>query len=447
MYHIFIIEDENSLREAEKKFLEKCGYLVNTYEDGESAINDIKKILPEVVFLDIKLPKKSGIEILKEILAINKNIHVIMVSAYSDFDNVLKSMKYGAFDFIKKPFELNELLIKVENAIENLNLLDKINYFHKSKKEYLYCPSKAMKNVYKKIDKITNTPGNTTVLITGESGTGKEIIAHLIHNNTPYSKGEFVELNCSSIPATLLESELFGHVKGAFTDAISNKKGLFLLANEGTLFLDEIGDMPLELQGKLLKVLETKKIKPIGSERNYSINLRIITATNKNLEKMVKDGKFRQDLFYRLNVFPITISPLRNRKDDIIPLAEYFIKQFNKIFKKHIIGLTEKSKKILLKHNWPGNVRELKNIIERYMIITEGDYVEIEDFTPTQENIKNITTLPDNGIDLEAYISNIEKQLIISALNKTGWNQTQAAQLLNIPREILRYRLKKYKIK
>lgn len=450
MYRIWIVEDEENLRKAEEKFLNRCGYLVSSFESAEDALEKLSIEKPEIIFLDLNLPGISGEEMLNKLKERNSHAKVIIISAYSELDNVISVMKIGAYDFIKKPFDLQELRVRVEKVIENINLEKKLSDLKGNLRgEFIRLNSAPMAKVNKMIEHIGETPGNTTVLITGESGSGKEYIASLIHKKSKYSTGEFVEINCSSFPENLLESELFGHVKGAFTDAYQDKKGLFEVANKGTLFLDEIGDMPLNLQSKLLKVIENKVFKRVGGIKDISVDLRIIAATNKDLSEEVKNGNFREDLFYRINVFPIHVPPLRERKEDIIPLSEFFVEKYSREFRKNDISISKDDKKILLSHDWPGNIRELKNVIERGMILAESGKLSLTMICdnrsisiPDEE-----TEIPDEGIDLEDYLNTIEKGFIMKALEKTGWNQSKAAALLGMQREILRYRMKKYGIK
>ncbi|MDD5090449.1 MAG: sigma-54 dependent transcriptional regulator [Candidatus Wallbacteria bacterium] len=449
MYRVWIIEDEESLRMAEAKYVERLGYLVSAFPDAESARDKLATESPQAVFLDLKLPGMGGEEFLPILVGGAPEARVIVVSAYSEVENIVSVIQKGAHDFIRKPFNIDEFGHKLSKAMEFQTLLNE-NNFLKSRQQFnfLQCGSQAMRKIEEQVCQVAGTPGNSTVLLCGESGTGKEIVAKWIHRETKYSTGRFVELNCSSIPENLLESELFGHEKGAFTDAYQEKAGLFELAAGGTLLLDEIGDMPPKLQAKLLKVLESKEVKRVGGVKPQQVDLRIIAATNRELTKEVGEGRFRQDLYFRLNVFPMLVPPLRERKDDIIPLADYFVAGFNREFRKKIQGMTRDANNELLNYDWPGNVRELRNVIERNMIVSCSEFLDspvLAGINPGNRHSGEIV-LPHGGISLEDTMNSLEKEYISKALEASGWNQSKAAQLLGIPREILRYRMKKYEL-
>lgn len=445
MKKIAIVEDEKLLAWSIKEELEEKGYNVDHFPTAEDFLNACNDEQWDFILLDIRLPGKSGLDVLKEIE--NKNFYVIVMTAYSDLDTVISSMKAGAADFIKKPFKIDELCLIIDRACETMKIKDELVYYRsKDKLQDIIGNSEQIKNVKSMIDKVATTSSKTTVLILGESGSGKELVARGIHNLS--EPGPFIVINCTALPSALLESELFGYEKGAFTDAKKDKKGLFELANNGTLFLDEIGDMELNLQSKLLRVIEDKKFKRVGGITDVNVSLRIVAATNKDLRKMVEEGTFRQDLYFRLSVFPIILPPLKERGDDIIEISNHFINVFNQEFGKKIKGLSNEAVKKLKYYDFPGNIRELKNIIERAMILETSDHISAQSLmfqTDSHENIVSTPILSEEGIDLEEYLHDCEKKIIMEALERSEFNQTKAAKLLGISREVLRYRMAKYK--
>jgi DNA-binding NtrC family response regulator len=450
---ILIIDDEKLLRWSLQQNLSKEGYTVVTAEKGLEGLEIFKEELPDITLLDIHLPDISGLSVLEKIKEFDRDAIVIMITAYGDIQTAVKSIKMGAYDFIEKPFNMEKLNLVIKKALEAGSLRREVNQLkdtlsHQYGFDSIIGNSKPMKEVFEMIHKVAMSDA-TTILIQGESGTGKDLVARVIHYQSKRASKPFLEINCTALPDTLIESELFGYEKGAFTDAKTLKKGLFELANGGSIFLDEIGDMKLHTQAKLLKVIETKTFKRVGGVKDIKVNVRIIAATNKDLEEEVKKGNFREDLYFRLKVIPIYLPPLRERGEDILLLAKYFIDQYNREFRKNVKGLTKETEKIFLEYHWPGNVRELKNIIERVMILENTDYIKPENlplelYNPEKTLIKNTESvdidIPPGGIDIEE----VEKKLIEKALKKTKGNQTRAAKLLNLSRDAFRYRMMKY---
>ena len=447
MAHILVVDDEDKIRRIIKLMLSVKGHKIDEAKDGEEAFLKLKEDYYDLVIADIKMPKMDGMELLKRINDEGIGVPVVFITAYATVESAVEAMKMGAVDYIPKPFDEDRLLLTVEKALgisriiaEKKQLQEELERITVPKD--IVCASEPMKRVLEVAKKVAKLKG-TTVLITGESGVGKEVVARFIHRSSPRAKKRFVAVNCAAIPSTLLEAELFGYEKGAFTGATSRKKGVFESADGGTVFLDEIGDMPLEAQAKLLRVLQEKKIQRIGGTEEIPVDVRIIAATNKNLEKMVKEGKFREDLFYRLNVFPIHIPPLRERKEDIEPLVRLFVER---VTGKRPEGpvLTTGARRLLEEYPFPGNVRELANAVERAIILSGGELpltAEHFSFLHTKQEQgagKPLIVLPPEGISLEE----VEKELIKQALERTGGNKSAAARLLGLTRTKLRTRLK-----
>jgi len=450
---ILVIDDEKLLRWSLQQNLSKEGYTVITAEKGLEGLNTFKDESPDVILLDIHLPDVSGITVLQSIKEINKDALVIMITAFGDIQTAVKTIKLGAYDFVEKPFNVDKLKILVAKALETVSLRKEVSQFRSQLSlkygfDSIIGQSEEMQKIFDIIKKIAKSDA-TTILLQGESGTGKDLAAKVIHYQSRRADRPFMEINCTALPETLIESELFGYEKGAFTDAKAMKKGLFELADGGSIYLDEIGDMKPSTQAKLLKVIEGKMFKRIGGVKDITVDVRIIAATNKNLDEDVRKGNFREDLYYRLKVIPVFIPPLRDRKNDITALAKYFINEFNREFKKNLKGISKETEKYFKEYPWPGNVRELKNIIERAMILeSEEDYILPEhlpiEFTSRDiafANVKNIDIkIPPGGLDIEE----VEKELIRQSLDITRGNQTKAARLLNITRDALRYRMQKF---
>ena len=416
-------------------------------------LNLYKEELPDIAVLDIQLPDVSGMTVLEKIKEIDRNAIIIMITAYGDIQTAVKSIKMGAYDFIEKPFNMDKLNILIKKALETVVLRKEVSQLkNKLSAQYgfdsIIGQSQEMKKVFELIEKVARSDA-TTVLILGESGTGKDLVAKVIHYQSKRATKPFVEITCTALPESLIESELFGFEKGAFTDAKTMKKGLFELSDGGSIFLDEIGDMKLNTQAKLLKVLESKTFKRIGGVKDITVDVRIIAATNRKLHEEVAKGNFRDDLYFRLKVIPIFLPPLRERRDDIALLARYFISQYNKEFKKNVKGLTKETEKLFLEYPWPGNVRELKNVIERVMILENDEFI-MPEHLPLEITSAELLQrgdleeyeikIPHGGIDIEG----VERKLIKRALEMTRGNQTRAAKLLNITRDALRYRMQKF---
>jgi len=446
MSKILIIEDEGSQRMLLREFLEERGYTVDEAETGEEGIKKVKKMAFDVVLIDIRLPDISGIEVLKEIRKINLEIKAIMITAFQDVKLVVESLKNGAFNYLVKPINLEELLINIRKAQENLRLEREVKVLRTIVRpeslKGIVAESYAMKQV---VDIAIRVAGSSsTVLITGESGTGKELIARLIHEKSQRKNGPFVAVNLAAIPESLIESELFGYEKGAFTGADREKPGLIERAHGGTLFLDEIGELPLPLQVKLLRVIEEKEIQRLGGLKPKKVDFRLLTATNRDLEEMVKAGTFRDDLFYRINVIHIHIPALRERKEDIPYLLEHFLKIYSAREAKKIKGFTREAYELLLRYHYPGNVRELENIVERAVVLSQGEYITTEELPLSLR--KEIFPQEQEFLSLDERIEAIEKSIILEALKRNNWVKTRAAQELGISERVLRYRIRKFGI-
>lgn len=455
---ILVVDDEQTLRAALFRIFSRRNYQVITtgnIREAESVITTNSEL--ELAIVDVKLPDGDGIELLSTLKQKYNNIPVIVLTGFASIDVAVKATKMGAFHFMTKPFNIEELVSIVEKALSHKKLVFE-NTELKSQLETKYQfdnivgQSTPIQNVLGMIEKVADT--DSTILISGESGTGKELIAKAIHYNSNRKAKGFVPINCGAIPSELLESELFGHVKGAFTGAINNRQGRFELANKGTLFLDEIGDLSPSLQVKLLRVLQEKRFEPVGSAKTIESDVRIVAATNVDLNKAVKEGNFREDLFYRLNVIPIKIPSLRERKDDIPLLLEYFIKKFNQHKGIQITGIHPMAMDKLMHYAWPGNIRELENFIERISILRKEGNIEPSDIPQYFEDQSSQSyagqlqvEIPENGIDFNNAIASYENQLILNALNKTGWNRNQAAILLRLNRTTLVEKIKKKGLK
>ncbi len=445
---VLIADDEKNMIWALKKALAGEEYKILTASDGIEAINKVKTSEPDLVLLDLRMPKKDGMEALKEIKAINNKVPVIMLTAHGTMESAVEAMKIGALDYISKPFDIEELKIQIRKALDIRGMQEQIDLLTEELEsktgKVIIGNSLKMKEVLDLVDRVAKS--NATVIITGESGTGKELIANAIHFNSDRKDKPYVKVNCGAIPENLVESELFGHVKGAFTGAVASKSGRFERAHKGTVLLDEVGELTPAVQVKLLRVLQEKEIERIGSTETLKVDVRVLAATNKDLNKMVEEGSFREDLYYRLNVIPIELPPLRERSEDIPELINYFLEKFCKEMGKDKMKIGEEAIELLRTYEWKGNIRELENIIERLVILSQNNVITIKDL-PKDIQIKDINVeefeLPQRGINLEE----VEKSLILQALNISNNNQTKAAQLLGISRHTLIYRMEKYKIK
>ncbi len=450
---ILVADDEQSMREFLDIMLKKEGYKVSLASNGEEVAKLIENDLFDLVLLDIRMPKLDGISALKKIKAGTPETIVIMITAYASADTAIKAMKEGAYDYITKPFKVDEIKLIIKNALEK-KVLQKENVLLKQAVRdrfhfgNIIGQSPKMVVLYDLLEKVS--PTKTNILIAGESGTGKELVAKAIHYNSPRKEKPFVTLNCGAIPEPLIESELFGHMKGAFTDAIATKKGLFEVADEGTIFLDEISELPLLMQVKLLRVLQDKEFKRVGGTEDIRVDVRIIAATNKELEEAVKEKRFREDLFYRLNVIQIRLPPLRDRKEDIQILANHFLKKYSQELNKNILKISPEVLQILLNYEYPGNVRELQNIIERAVALESSEELtahNLSSYLSEQPLLKKgpiDIEIPNEGIDLEKMVEDLERSLLLKALDKTKGIKKKAAELLHINFRSMRYRLEKY---
>ena len=448
---ILVVDDESKIRDHFSEFLGQEGFDVDTAENGQVAISKIDENFYDVVLIDLNMPKVDGMTVLRHLVENEPESIGIILTGYASIRNAVEAMKAGAFDYLAKPVKMEEVLMVIKRAIEFRNLRRE-NYVLKRqlKKKYKFenfiGDSPAMHKVFRTIEKVADT--DSTVLILGESGTGKELVARAIHYHSARRDKPLIPVNCGAIPEELLESELFGHEKGAFTNAIRTRIGRFEMANGGTIFLDEIAEMSPHLQVKLLRVLQEQEFERLGGTRTIKCDVRIIAATNKNLEQAVAEGKFREDLYYRLKVIPIQLPPLRERKSDIPLLVNHFLEQMNRAKKKKIRGIEKEVLRALEEYDWPGNVRELENVIERMVILSEGDYITVEDLPEKiaagrKKASIGMTELPEEGISLSQAVNEYERQLIISALEKTGWVKNRAAKLLKMNRTTLVEKIKK----
>jgi len=450
---ILIIDDERLIRWSLGQQLSKAGFGVLEADSCALGVSLLLEHEPDLLILDQLLPDGTGIDVLREIRSGNNTIPVIMLTAIDKSDVAVQAMKLGAFDYVTKPVNHEELSILIEKALESTRLKRQVAHFLKEQeKNYGFCglngTSAPMRKVFDEITKIA-AGGETTVLITGESGTGKELAARAIHFLSPRRDKALMTVNFSALTDTLIQSELFGHEKGAFTDARSQKKGVFELADGGTIFLDEIGDVSAKTQVSLLRVLEQKAFQRVGGAADISVDIRIIAATNQSLLERIDEGRFRTDLYYRLNVATILMPPVRERGEDILQLADYFLQEFNTKFHKHFRGFAESTKELFLGYGWPGNVREIRNVLERAVLLTDGDlllpeHVDLPSIRQTRHGQIDASRDPA-GDDLSLF--EMEKQALLHALEKAGNNQSLAAKLLRISRDTLRYRMKKYNLR
>jgi len=445
---ILLIDDDVNLCQVISYQLKKMEYKVDVANSGGEGLERYRQGNYDIVLTDIQMPDISGIQVLQEIRKQNKEVVIILITAYGSVENALEACRMGADDYITKPFGQEQLLFVIEKAVrlrnlqtENQNLREELS--DKFRFENMVVNSPAMENVVQMAGKVARS--DATVLILGESGTGKELLARAIHYNSSRAAKPLVTVNCPSIPDTLLESELFGHVRGAYTGAIKDRKGKFEMADGGTLFLDEIGDLREDVQAKLLRVLQEHEFERLGESTLIQVDVRLIAATNKNIEKLVSTGKFREDLYYRLSVVPITIPPLRERKEDIPYLVEFFLERYQPDKK---VTVDSEVLEILKTYNWPGNIRELENVIERALVLSGKPGISPQDL-PAHLTKPSSVSNSDSDKDLFSDLSldNLEKKAIQIALQKAGGNQTKAAKFLDIPRHVLLYRLKKFNIK
>ncbi len=448
--NILVVEDGQSQREMLKDFFSKEGHMVAGAEDGNTAIEQVQGGHFDLLLLDFKMPGMNGIEVLKKIKDINPEISVVMMTAYGTIETAVDAMKLGAVDYISKPIDLDDLSLLVGRIAERQTLIRENEILHKKlwKKEtesgQIIYKDSGMEAIINMVGRVASS--RATVLIMGESGTGKELFAKLVHATSPRSEEPMIVVNCGAIPETLLESELFGHEKGAFTGAISRRIGRFEEADGGTLFLDEIGELSPPVQVKLLRFLQEREFQRLGGNQTMKADVRVISATNQNLEEKVKKETFREDLYYRLNVVSMTIPPLRDRRGDISILTEHFIKRFSSENDKNIEGVSSEAMDTLMKYDYPGNVRELENIIERAVVITRDHVISIRDLPFDTVSSHHFTDQKEGGT-LKNEVESLEREMIERALNEAGNNQTKAAELLGITERTLRYKLKKHGFK
>jgi len=452
---ILIVDDEKGIRDFLEIYLKKEGYRVNSASSGEEAMKLFGNNSYELVISDIKMSGMNGVELLKNIKGINPDVIVLMITAYASVDTAIDAMKAGAYDYITKPFNVDEVKHIIRNALDKKKLeAENLLLKKELKRQYgfsnLIGTSSKMLEIYGLIRRFAETKAN--ILITGESGTGKELVARAIHYEGNRKDKPFVPINCGAIPENLLESELFGHEKGAFTGAVANKSGLFEIADEGTIFLDEITELPKGLQVKLLRVVQERNFRRVGGVEDVSIDVRIISASNKDIEKEVKEGRFREDLFYRLNVIPIHMPPLRERKDDIPVLCQHFLEKYCNELGRHIKKISGEAMGLLINYRYPGNIRELENIIERTVALEPTDIIlpeTLPDYMRSSEvqefGTSEVQVAPD-GLDFEKAVENFERSIVLKAIEKADGVQKKAAEILKISPRSLRYLLQKYGI-
>jgi DNA-binding NtrC family response regulator len=452
MGKILVVEDNEVLRKSVAQALQENHHLVTEVVDGEAALERLQEESYDVVLTDMRMPRKNGLEVLRFAKSINELTVVIVMTAFGTIETAVDAMKHGAYDFIQKPFELEELEVKIDRALEYRRDKGVLQLYRNQMDvalEYnnMVGTSPQIKKVFDIVKKVARS--NASILITGETGTGKELIAALVHYNSHRSKQSFVKVNCAALQENLLESELFGHEKGAFTGADRQRIGRFEQASGGTLFLDEIGDMSASTQAKVLRVLQEQEFERLGGMKSIKVDVRVIAATNKNLKEAIANNHFREDLYYRLNTVSIYMPALRERKEDVMALASFFSARFSKELKKNIEGFTPQAAKYLARHNWPGNIRELQNAIERAVLMAEGNLVGLEDLTLSSSHEEDAQTpgsmgikIPPTGIKLEE----LERTTIIEALKMCNWVQKDAADLLGVSRRVLNYKVKIHNI-
>ena len=446
---VLIVDDEVGARESFKMIL-KNDYEVFLAKDAEEAFLQIKVHSPDVILLDIILPDLDGLKVLEKIKQNDPDIIVIMITATKTVKTAVEAMKLGAYDYVTKPFDIDELRLIITRSLSTKALEQEVKYRREEMDKSfdfgnIIGKSKLMKDIFKVVKQIADS--KSTALIMGDSGTGKELISRAIHYNSNRKSYPFVTINCAAIPDSLIESELFGHEKGAFTNAIERKLGRFEVAHQGTLFLDEIGELSLATQAKILRFLEEKEFNRVGGSKTIKVDVRLITATNKNLNQLIKNGSFREDLYYRINVIPIVIPPLKERKEDIPILIDHFINKFSVENNKNVKGISKEALELLMQYEWPGNVRELENLVERVIALTFNEYIQLNELPLSFKNTPKINGLKESILDgkvsfLQAE-EEFEREVILDALKKTNYIQSRAAEILGISRRILKYKMDK----
>jgi len=443
--HILIADDERDVRESLAILLEEEGHTIGTAANGEVALKELENATFDILITDLKMPKMDGMELMNKAALLAPNMIIIVITAFATVETAVKALRKGASDYIIKPLDFEEVIIRIEQLLNQKKLLLENRYLRKKIDQnfnlnYIIGESDAMKRVYKMIDRVSDA--KTNVLITGKSGTGKELVARAIHANSSRKKGPFIAINCGAIPENLVESELFGHKKGSFTGATENKDGVFVAASGGSLFLDEIGELPLNVQVNLLRVLQEREVKPIGSNQVKKFDTRVICATNRNLKKEVEEGNFRDDLYYRLNIIEIKVPGLSERRDDIPLLVEHFVNKYRKELNRPVKGVDSDAMQALMSHEWKGEVRELENIIERAILLTDNEFIQIADLPESvipssKEGFKCDTE------SLQDALNAFEKQHIKNVLKKTGGNRSEASKLLQIDPSTLYRKMEK----
>jgi two-component system, NtrC family, response regulator AtoC len=451
MARVLVVDDEANLRKVLAAMLRKEGYEVTLAADGEQGLAELAKNGADVVVTDLVMPKVGGLEVLKGSLALNPEVPVIIITAHGTVDSAVEAIKLGAFDYVTKPFEQSEIKQVIEKAAKTRDLSRSNIPGDEKSRAALVGASPAMQEVFKVIEKVADTP--STVLITGESGTGKELVATALHAGSSRRNKPLIRINCAAIPKDLIESELFGYERGAFTGAVSSKPGRFELADGGTLFLDEIGEVPVEMQVKLLRVLQESEFERVGGIKTIRVDVRLVAATNRDLKKDIEAGRFREDLFYRLNVVPIWLPPLRERTSDIPELVRHFVDKYNRRLNKRISGVEDKALDAMKQYGWPGNIRELENLIERTMVFADGPVIRLTDLAPHVREPPSTGAAPvEEAPAADASMKDIvkqkaaelEKDLITRALQETDGNVTQAAKKLKISRKSLQNKMKEF---
>ncbi|MGC8594384.1 MAG: sigma-54-dependent transcriptional regulator [Candidatus Kryptoniota bacterium] len=445
---VLVVDDDVNMLAMLEKFLKRAGYSVQTTSDSVNALAMVEENQYDIIITDIQMPRATGMDLLKRVRDLGRDSMVVMITAFGSVDSAVNAMKAGAYDYISKPFNIDEILALLERATQQRRLEREVELLRQEvEKKYSFSniigKSKAMQDIFDLIQRISHARSN--VLITGKSGTGKELIAKAIHYNSDRKAMPLVTVNCSAIPESLLESELFGHEKGAFTGAVTSRRGLFETANGGTLFLDEIGDMPLGSQAKLLRVVETGEVRPVGSDDVKKVDVRIIAATHRDLKELIKHDQFREDLFYRLNVISILVPDLRERPEDIPILIDHFVKKYGDQFGKPNIKFSKEAINCLMRYPWPGNVRELENVIERTVALSSTDVIDCRDLPDHLFQMKSTDMIEELASE-SMPLSEIEKRYIMKILQRTNWHQSKAAQILGIDRKTLYRKIKEYNL-